>query len=145
MPRVKRAAEHRQDEDRAFRDGRVIGRHVEHQQDVDHHHQDIGAEHRAERPAAPAAQARAADDDGGEHLQQHRIADQRIGRAGLRADEHAGETVAAAADHIDQELRQPRAHADGARRLRNRCRRRRWRRRDWVRFSHAQPSRARWR
>ena len=90
--------EHGENEDRALGDRRVVGRHIEDQEDVDDHHQDVGAKYRAERAAPPSAELRPADDDGREHLQQHRVADQRIGRPGLRADEDAGQTVAAAAD-----------------------------------------------
>ena len=45
--------------------------------------------------AAPAAEARPAHHDRGEDLQQHRVADQRIAAAGLGADEHARQPVAA--------------------------------------------------
>ena len=86
-----------------FGDGRVIGRDVEHEQDVDDDHQDVGADDRAGRPAAAAAERGAADHDGGEHLQQHGIADQRIARARLGADEDAGEAVEAAGQDIDEE------------------------------------------
>ena len=55
--------------------------------------------------ATTAAKPRAADDDRGEHLQEHGVADERIAGAGLGADEDAGEAVAAAGDHIDQKLR----------------------------------------
>ena len=68
-------------QDHAFGDGRVIGRYIEDEEDVDDDHQHIGADDRAGRAAAPATKRGAADDDGGEHLQQHRIADQRIARA----------------------------------------------------------------
>ena len=98
------AGEHREDQDSSLGDGRIIGRNVQLQQDVDHHHQDVGAENRAQRSPASPAQGRPADDDGREYLQQHRVADERIARARLRADERAGEAVTAAGDHIDDEF-----------------------------------------
>ncbi len=76
---VERGAEHGQDQDDALGDRAVVGGDVEHQQDVDDDHQDVGADHRAEAAAAPAAERRAADHDGREHFEQQRRADQRIG------------------------------------------------------------------
>ena len=107
--------QHREDQDRSFRHSRIVGRHIEDQQNVDDHHQDVGAEYRPQRAATAPAKRRAADDDRREHLQQHGVADQRIGRAGLRADEDSGQPITAAADHIDHELDEARRHSDGAR------------------------------
>jgi hypothetical protein len=44
---------------------------VEDEEDVDRHHQDVGAEHRAKRAAPPAPELRPTDNDGCEHLKQH--------------------------------------------------------------------------
>ena len=90
---ANRGGEHRQDQDRALRDRAVIGRDVQDEQDIDDDHQDVGAEHRAREPAAAAAEAGPADHDGGEDLEQHGIADQRVAAAGLGADEHAGQPI----------------------------------------------------
>ena len=48
-----RSSEDGKDQDRAFGDGRIVGRDIEDEQDVDHHHQDVGAEDGAERPPRP--------------------------------------------------------------------------------------------
>ena len=42
---AQRGREHGQYQNDAFRNGRIIGRNVEHEQDVDDAHQNIGAEH----------------------------------------------------------------------------------------------------
>jgi hypothetical protein len=59
----QRAGENGEDEDHALGDRRIVGRDVEDEQDVDDDHQDVGAEHGADRTALSAAQPRAADDD----------------------------------------------------------------------------------
>ena len=109
--------EDRENEYCPFRDGRIIGRDIENQEDVDHHHQDVGAEHSAERTAASSTERCSPDHDGREHLEQHRVSDQRIGRSGLCADEDARQAIAAAAHDEDHELNETRRHADGARRI----------------------------
>ena len=109
--------EHGQNEDRALGDRRVVRRHIEDQEDVDYHHQDVGAKDRTEGAAPPSAELRPADDDGRKHLEEHGVADQRIGRPSLRADEDAGQTVAGAADDEDHELHEARGHPNRARRI----------------------------
>ncbi len=115
---AERPAEHGKEEDETLGDRRIIGGDVQHQEDVDDQHQDIGADDGADRPTATAAQARAADDDRREELKQHGIADQRIARAGLRRDKHAGEAIARVGEHIDGKLDARYANAGRARRFR---------------------------
>ena len=47
----------------------------------------------------PPPSKRSAENDGGEALQKQRIADERIGRAGLRADEDAGHAIEDSAEN----------------------------------------------
>ena len=84
--------------------GGIEGRHIQDEQDVDDHHQDIGAEDRSDWAAAPAAEQGAADHHRGEHLQQHGIADERVAGARLGADEHPRQPVERARQDIDEEL-----------------------------------------
>ena len=98
--------EHRQQKDQSFGDARIIGRHVQHQENIDDNHQDVGADDRADRAAATAAEARPTDNDRGEDRQEERIADERIARARLRADKDAGKTIEAAREHIDAKTHQ---------------------------------------
>ena len=109
--------EHSEDEDRAFSDGRIIGGHIEDQEDVDDHHEDVRAKHCAQRAAAPAAKLRAADHNRREHLQQQRVADQRISGTGLSAEEDPSQAIEASRDHVDHELDKLRPHADSSRRV----------------------------
>ena len=47
------------------------------------------AKHRSQRPAPPAADERAAENDGREHLQQKARADQRVAGAGIGGNEQS--------------------------------------------------------
>ena len=105
--RLTAPRQHGEDQDAAFDDRLIVGRNVEDEQDIDHDHQDVGAEDRADRAAASAAKQGAADHDRREHLQEDRVADQGVARALLGGDEHARGAVAAAGDHKDHEAGQP--------------------------------------
>ena len=101
---VSRTCQHGQNQYAALGHRRVISRHIEHQQGVDHHHQNVGPEHGSGGAAATTAEHGAAQHDGGEHLQQHRCADQRVAGAGLCADEDAGQPVAGTGGDVQQQL-----------------------------------------
>ena len=92
-------------------DGRIDGGDVEHEEDVDDQHQAVGPEHAAHAAAAPAAQHRAAEDDGGEHLQEQRLAQQGVAGRSLRGDDDPGEAVERARHDVGEELRPRHAEA----------------------------------
>ena len=102
--RPQRACKRRRDQHKAFGHRAVIGRHIQRQQDVDHDHQCIGTDHRTYSAAASPGQRGAAQNDGGECLQQQGIANQRIGGAGLGADEDSGSPVKKAAERESPEF-----------------------------------------
>ena len=101
---VGRTSQHGQNKNAALSHRRVISRHVEHQQGVDHHHQDVGPKYSSGWAAATTAEHGPAQHDGGEHLQQHGCADQRIAGAGLGADKNACQPVTGSGCHVQQQL-----------------------------------------
>ncbi len=102
---AERGAKHRQDQDQPLDDRAVVGGDVQHEEDVDDDHQDVGAEDRARRPAAAAAEPGSAHHHRGEDLEQHGIADERVAAAGQGADEDAAQAVEPAGQRVDEEKR----------------------------------------
>ena len=100
-----RSADNREDQHDALGDGGEISRYVERQQEVDHQHERVGADDGPDCGAPSAAEQGSAENDGREALQKQRIADERIGGAGLRADENAGHAIEQATENEGAEPR----------------------------------------
>ena len=113
---IERSQEHCEQQNHAFGDGGEISRNVQRQQDVDDIHQDQRTDYAANRAAFAASESRPADDDRRKYREQQRVANKRIARPGLRADEHAGQSVDASCKNVRSEQHIRYANASGCRR-----------------------------
>ena len=113
---AEREAENGDEQDHALDDRRVVGAHAQHEEDVDHDGERERTEDRADGATPATADERAPQHDGGEDLQQHLRADQRVSAAHVGGDEEAGRAVAHAGEGEGEEAHTPHIHAVGLRR-----------------------------